>query len=243
MYYADAACAIVTNAKNVIIPITHNIVAVEAKAASCTENGNIAYWYCADCGQAWLDELCHLNTNLKAVILPAAGHTYTNAHDASCDVCGETREIVLGAEDIIISGGKSIRENVYGSGLAFKFDAYVDGIVINQGYLADYSAATVTIGGVEYKLVGMGAIVNNKSLANQTLENVDETYVLNAVAEKVFEDEAGNTCFAVRILNIPEEHYDTEIIARYYFQYECEGEIVTVYGADISTTYNAVLNG
>ena len=43
---------------------------VEAKAPTCYENGNIEYWYCEDCGQAWLDAECTLNTNLKAVILP-----------------------------------------------------------------------------------------------------------------------------------------------------------------------------
>ena len=43
---------------------------VEAKAPTTTENGNIEYWYCEECGQAWLDEACTLNTNLKAVILP-----------------------------------------------------------------------------------------------------------------------------------------------------------------------------
>ncbi|MBR6578011.1 MAG: hypothetical protein IKK74_03615, partial [Clostridia bacterium] len=35
--------------------------------------GNIEYWYCTECGYAWLDELCTKNTNLKAVILPATG--------------------------------------------------------------------------------------------------------------------------------------------------------------------------
>ena len=114
---------------------------------------------------------------------------------------------------------------------------------MTSSFAPSRSAATVTIGGVEYKLVGMGAIVNNKGYENQTLENVDDTYVLNIKAEKVFEDANGNTSYAVRILNIPEAHYDTEIIARSYYQYECEGEIITVYGADISTSYNEVLNG
>jgi hypothetical protein len=43
---------------------------VEAKAPTTTENGNIEYWYCEACGQAWLDADCTRNTNLKAVVLP-----------------------------------------------------------------------------------------------------------------------------------------------------------------------------
>ena len=58
---------------------------VEAKPATCYENGNIEYWYCEACGQAWLDEACTLNTNLKAVILPMADHSYV---DGKCE-CGE----------------------------------------------------------------------------------------------------------------------------------------------------------
>ena len=64
-----------------------DIIAVEAVAATCYENGNIAYWYCADCGQAWLDEACILNTNLKSVVVPAMEH---NFEDGVCTNCGET---------------------------------------------------------------------------------------------------------------------------------------------------------
>jgi Zn-finger nucleic acid-binding protein len=91
VYYADAACAIVTNAKNVIIPITHNVIHVEAKAPTCTENGNIEYWYCDACGSAWLDEACTLNTNLKAVVLGATCATnavHNEGIEAACHYTG-----------------------------------------------------------------------------------------------------------------------------------------------------------
>ena len=50
----------------------HNVIAVAAVEPTCYEPGNIAYWYCETCGQAWLDEDCTLTTNLKAVVLPVA---------------------------------------------------------------------------------------------------------------------------------------------------------------------------
>ena len=73
---------------------SHSIGYVDAKAATCTENGNIEYWYCNVCGAAWLNAECTLNTNLRAVILPATGeHTYDDEYDADCNVCGDVREV------------------------------------------------------------------------------------------------------------------------------------------------------
>ncbi len=88
-YPCDPVCQICYEITNP--DATHNIVAVEAVEATCTENGNIAYWYCADCGQAWADEALTQITNQRNVIIPAA-HTYTDNCDFDCDVCGEYRD-------------------------------------------------------------------------------------------------------------------------------------------------------
>ena len=71
---------------------THTVVHVEAVAPTCTALGNIEYWYCDVCGQAWLDEACTLNTNMMAVKLPMAEHTYFDDCSAICEVCGYERE-------------------------------------------------------------------------------------------------------------------------------------------------------
>ncbi len=233
--WLDELCHLNTNLMAVVLPISHNVIHVEALEPTCTELGNIEYWYCEDCGSAWLDELCHLNTNMMAVKLGTIDHTYTNAHDADCNVCGEIRDIVLSADEIILYGGKSVSE--VRNGLAFKFDAAVDGIVIDEEYIADYTNATVTIGDVEYKLIGMGAIMNNKGLNDLTLADVDDVRVLNVAAEKVF----GEYSYAVRIVNIPADKLDTQIIARPYFIYENAGEQIVVYGENESSSYNDVL--
>ena len=68
---------------------THTISHVEAKAATCTENGNNEYWTCSDCGYCWSDAELKFNTNIKNVIIPAPGHQYTYECDAHCNVCHE----------------------------------------------------------------------------------------------------------------------------------------------------------
>ncbi|MBQ7088630.1 MAG: hypothetical protein IJN04_03215, partial [Clostridia bacterium] len=69
--------------------VSHNVIHVEAKDATCTEMGNIEYWYCDACGAAWLDEACTQNTNLMSVKLPMVDHEYFYACDPVCMNCYE----------------------------------------------------------------------------------------------------------------------------------------------------------
>ena len=101
--WLDEACTLNTNLKAVVLPMAHaEATHVEAKAATCYENGNIEYWYCEACGQAWLDEACTLNTNLKAVVLPMAHAEATHVEAKAptttengnieywyCEACGQ----------------------------------------------------------------------------------------------------------------------------------------------------------
>ena len=88
-YACDKVCLLCGEETNP--DATHTIVAVEAKTPSCTESGNLAHWYCSDCGSAWLDAACTLSTNLKAVVLPAScsyGAVHTAAKTATCTESG-----------------------------------------------------------------------------------------------------------------------------------------------------------
>jgi len=90
----DNACDVDCNLCYEPREVSHNVIHVEAKEATCATNGNIEYWFCDVCGFAWLDAECTLNTNLRAVVLPATGeHTYDDEYDADCNVCGEVREV------------------------------------------------------------------------------------------------------------------------------------------------------
>ena len=76
----------------------HSVTHVEANAASCTENGNIEYWYCSICGSAWSNEALTEVTNQMSVVIPA-GHTWVAADcdtPKTCSVCQATEGEALG---------------------------------------------------------------------------------------------------------------------------------------------------
>ena len=65
---------------------THNMTPVAAKAATCTENGNKAYYVCSGCSKWFEDATGNVEiTDHDSVVLTALGHEYTekvmdNAH-------------------------------------------------------------------------------------------------------------------------------------------------------------------
>ncbi|MGM9651213.1 MAG: endonuclease, partial [Faecousia sp.] len=86
---------------------THSGTAVAAKAPTCTEAGNQAYWTCT-CGKLFSDAACTTETTLEAVTIAATGHNWVEATDGEnylaptctetglaymvCSVCGEVGE-------------------------------------------------------------------------------------------------------------------------------------------------------
>ena len=91
IFWADEALTKITNSKSVILPMLGGDVAhIEANAPACHYNGNIEYWYCAECEQFWQDEALTQITNSKNVILPAleSTATYVPAVDATCESVG-----------------------------------------------------------------------------------------------------------------------------------------------------------
>ena len=78
----------------------HNLVKTEAKAASCTEDGNVEYFTCTVCGKIFADEAAE--TELTETALKAAGHKLEkveakpataaeagNIEHYRCTVCGK----------------------------------------------------------------------------------------------------------------------------------------------------------
>ena len=217
----DNACDVDCNLCGEIREVTHTVKYVAAKAATCTELGNIEYWYCADCGYAWLDAECTLNTNLKAVVLPTIEHTYDSMYDASCNSCGAIREV---QQLPYATGGSSVSEEV--SGLANKFDLTIEGISIKNNTYNQADFTNATFGG--HKLLGLGVIASNGT------SSVDIPAVHMCALD-------GNTAsFAFRVVNIPADKLDVEITMTPYFIIEIDGVATTVYGEPMVGSYNSV---
>ena len=73
----------------------HSLSQVPAKAATCTADGNSAYWLCKDCGKLFSDANGTIETTLATVTLKALGHNYKNG---LCTRCGAADTIHTGKE-------------------------------------------------------------------------------------------------------------------------------------------------
>ena len=56
-----------------LVTHTHHAVKIDAKEATATENGNIEYWYCADCGKYFSGEALTQEISLADTVIPATG--------------------------------------------------------------------------------------------------------------------------------------------------------------------------
>lgn len=79
----------------VIKALGHKLTKTEAKAATCTEPGNNAYWTCDICGRVFKDEQGTQPTTVDAETINATGHTPKtdwatdgDYHWHVCDKCG-----------------------------------------------------------------------------------------------------------------------------------------------------------
>ena len=106
---------------NVKFNVKHNAVKVERKDPTCTEKGNIEYWYCEACRKYFQDEALTKELKQEETILPATGHNLTKVDEKKptvdaagnveywyCEVCNkyfsdEKAEHEITLEDTIIA--------------------------------------------------------------------------------------------------------------------------------------------
>ncbi len=86
-YFSDEALTVEIDPKTTVITkLGHNAVKTEAKDATCTEDGNIAYWYCEQCGKYFSDEALTDEIAQEATVIAKLGHkaVKTEAKEATC---------------------------------------------------------------------------------------------------------------------------------------------------------------
>ena len=85
--FADEAATTETTLEALTLAaLGHTMTFHEAKAATCTETGNVAYYSCSRCGKNFSDEAG--TTEITDVTIPASGHTLTH-HEAVKATCTE----------------------------------------------------------------------------------------------------------------------------------------------------------
>lgn len=132
---------------NVKFNVKHNAVKVERKDPTCTEKGNIEYWYCEACRKYFQDEALTKELKQEETILPATGHNLTKVDEKKptvdaagnieywyCEVCNkyfsdEKAEHEITLEDTVIaklpkfvSGANQEWTKGSKEGLTFKID-------------------------------------------------------------------------------------------------------------------------
>ena len=76
-YFSDAAGVKEIALADTVLPASgHQLSRINGKAATCTEAGNIDYWYCNVCGKYFSDAAGVKEIALSATVLPATGHHY-----------------------------------------------------------------------------------------------------------------------------------------------------------------------
>lgn len=74
---------------HVDITVEHDVIFIDAKEATCTTPGNIAYYWCETCDMAYADE--EQTERLYDVIIPSA-HSFVGG---VCEKCGQAEDSVL----------------------------------------------------------------------------------------------------------------------------------------------------
>ena len=152
--------------------------------------------------------------------------------------------------DIMKNSGTSIRDvDDDHRGLAFRFAVNVTGAQFVKGN--QYVSGSGSMKLFKYDeaigtLIEAGAVVSNNPTVgsgDMTLADVDGARTIKIAAKYVtdYDEATGDMYFAVRIINIPDEHVNTAIYARPYYTYKLDnGEEITVYGNVNNESYEAV---
>lgn len=88
----------------------HTLIKVEAKEATCTQDGNSEYWYCSDCQKCFEDASGNREISLEKTIVKATGHDIqlSNSKEATCTESGYTGDKVCRICNSVIEKGMVI---------------------------------------------------------------------------------------------------------------------------------------
>ncbi len=226
-YYSDEACTHELTAAELVDPAGHKATRTEAKPATCTVDGNIAYYTCSgtECaGKYYADEACTQEYTAAEIVVAKLGHhaTRTEAKPATCTVDGNIEYYTCSGTEC---AGKYYKDEA----CTQEYTA-AEIVVAKLGHKAtrtEAKAATCTVdGNIEYYTCS-GTECAGKYYADEacTKELTAKELVVNKLGHKATRTEAKPaTCTADG--NI--EYYTcsgTECAGKYYADEACTQEI------------------
>ena len=119
----------------------HDLNFVKAVEATCTKEGNVAYWHCSECGKNFADELGE--QNIDDIVIPAKEHSY--ADEWSCSSLGHFHVATCEHKDLYSDFAVHIYDKnnvckvcgyhaIDTEGLAYEYDLMTDSyIVVGKG--------------------------------------------------------------------------------------------------------------
>lgn len=202
----------------------------------CGEVREVPHFYDFAC-----DPSCSRCGDIRTNISEDA-HTYDDIYDADCNLCDHVRIPTPKPMDRLSAGGTAYSEDV--KGVCFRFFLEAKGGRLNpdHSYIRHSAMVERYNNGVEYKLVRMGAVLSNEKNPILDLEHLTDR-TINVKAGYLCKATLSSLSFAVRIINIPPQGYNTLIQARPYYVYSDGKEEIVVYGETFSTTYNELAAG
>ena len=208
--FKDADGKIVTTVEAEKIAATgHTMTKTEAKAATCTEDGNIAYWHCSVCNKYFSDENGTNETTLPDTVVKAH-HTMTktdakeptcteNGNNAyyTCSVCGKIFKDADGktvttveAEKIAATGHTMTKTEAKAATCTEDGNiAYWHCSVCNKYFSDENGTNETTLPDTVVK--AHHTMTKTEAKAATCTEEGNNAYYTCSVCGKIFKDEAG----------------------------------------------------
>ena len=174
----------------------HQLRAVAAKAPTCEESGNIAYWVCDECGKYFSDESGENVITAAETVLPAKGHQFDNG---VCTACGAEDPAYETSPVIEVGSCNAYPGDTITIPVSLKNNDGIASIKFTVSYDAnclEYQGASFT-----EELTGLS---NTVAVNDETTGKVTMSWVIGASGEYTGSETIANLQFRVKVKKVSE---------------------------------------
>lgn len=174
----------------------HQLRAVAAKAATCEESGNIAYWVCDECGKYFSDESGENVITAAETVEHATGHQFDNG---VCTACGAKDPAYETSPVIEVGSCNAYPGDTITIPVSLKNNDGIASIKFTVSYDAnclEYQGASFT-----EELTGLS---NTVAVNDETTGKVTMSWVIGASGEYTGSETIANLQFRVKVKKVSE---------------------------------------